>query len=116
MGNMWEGGREREGPEYAEYCESRFLDANDEGRCNVALPVVGDVIRGGRGGWFGFDEGDESGDWEEVCGEEVSIVGDMTAAIFVRSGLPPIDQTSSFRQSRIFPEPNLAWPASHTDL
>lgn len=38
------------------------------------------MINGGNGGWFGFEEGDMTGDGE-VAGEEVSIVGDMTAAM-----------------------------------
>ena len=46
---------------------------------------MGDVISGGKGGWFGFEDGDESGGGEVACGDVVSKVGDMTAAIFMRS-------------------------------
>ena len=40
------------------------------------------MISGGNGGWFGFEDGEETGDGE-VAGETVSIVGDMTAAMLV---------------------------------
>ena len=38
------------------------------------------MISGGNGGWFGFEDGEDTGDGE-VAGETVSIVGDMTAAM-----------------------------------
>jgi hypothetical protein len=69
-----------------EYCESLFLDAWDSGRCRPAVPLrIGDdVIRGAKGGWFGFadigDIGDigDRGDGD-VAGDEVE---DKTAVIF----------------------------------
>lgn len=47
---MWEGGRDRVGPEYVEYCDNRFLEAREFGRCKVDLRVLGEVISWGSGG------------------------------------------------------------------
>lgn len=38
------------------------------------------MIKGGNGGWFGFEDGEETGDGE-VAGDVVSNGGDMTAAM-----------------------------------
>jgi hypothetical protein len=51
------------------------------GRCRVDRRLVGDVIRGGNGGWFGFEDGEEIGDGEVAGDDVVSSVGDMTAVI-----------------------------------
>jgi len=51
------------------------------GRCRFDRRAGGDVISGGNGGWFGFEEGDDTGDGEVAGEAEVSIVGDMTAAM-----------------------------------
>jgi hypothetical protein len=85
---MCEGGRDLEGTEWFEYCDSRFLDAYEFGRCKVDRRAGGDVISGGNGGWLGFEEGEETGDGE-VAGEvvDVSSVGDTTAAISAESSL-----------------------------
>jgi hypothetical protein len=76
---MYDGGRERDCKEPVEYCDNRFLEAWDIGRGSVDLlfGFGGDVIRGGRGGWFGLTPGDETGGGE-VAGDDV---GDMTAVI-----------------------------------
>jgi hypothetical protein len=52
------------------------------GLCKFDRRAGGDVIRGGNGGWFGFEEGEETGEGE-VAGDTASSVGDMTAAIFM---------------------------------
>lgn len=77
---MWDGGRDLEGPEVLEYCESLFLDAWDSGRCRPAVPLrIGeDVMRGASGGWFGFADGGDRGE-DEVVGDELE---DKTAVIF----------------------------------
>ncbi|KAF7561825.1 hypothetical protein G7046_g2309 [Stylonectria norvegica] len=54
MGNTWEVGRDLEGSEPVEYCDSLFLEACDIGRDRVLLRDCGDVINGGSGGWFEF--------------------------------------------------------------
>lgn len=76
---MCDGGRERDGIEPVEYCDNRFLEACDIGRgiVDLLLGFGGDVMSGGRGGWFGLTPGDETGGGE-VAGDEV---GDMTAVI-----------------------------------
>ncbi len=53
--------------ELAEYCDSLFLEAWDIGRVIVERWLEGEVIKGGRAGWFGFAEGDAAGD--DVAGE-----------------------------------------------
>lgn len=55
MGNMWEGGRERDGMDPVEYWDSRFLEACDMGLGICDRRADGEVIRGARDGWFGFD-------------------------------------------------------------
>jgi hypothetical protein len=55
------------------------LDAWEGGRFKFDLREVGDVISGGKGGWFGLEEGEVTGDGE-VAGD-VSIVGDMMAVM-----------------------------------
>jgi hypothetical protein len=50
MGKIWDGGRDRDGPEPVEYCDSRCLDAWDIGRGSVLLRAGGEVISGGSGG------------------------------------------------------------------
>lgn len=79
---MCDGGRDLEGMELVEYCDNLFFDAYEVGRCKIDRREGGDVISGGNDGWFGFEDGEDTGD-EEVAGETVSIVGDMTAAILV---------------------------------
>jgi hypothetical protein len=79
---MCDGGRDLEGAEYVEYWDNLFLDACEVGRCRFDRRVGGDVIRGGNGGWFGLEDGEDMGDGE-VAGDTVSSVGDMTAAISV---------------------------------
>jgi len=49
-GNMWDGGLDLEGTECCEYCDNRFLDAFELGRCRVDRQEGGDVIKGGNGG------------------------------------------------------------------
>jgi hypothetical protein len=49
------------------------------GRGKVVRREGGEVIRGGSGGWFGLDPGDEMAGGE-VAGDDD---GDMIAAIFV---------------------------------
>ena len=49
-GNMWDGGRDLEGPDVFEYCESLFFEAWERGRCKFVRRTTGDVIRGGNGG------------------------------------------------------------------
>lgn len=80
MGNTWEGGRDLEGTEWVEYCESLFFDACEFGRCKVERREGGDVTSGGRGGWFGFEEGEEVGDGEVAGRIDVSS-GDIVAAM-----------------------------------
>lgn len=72
MGNTWEGGRDLEGTEWFEYCDSLFLEACEMGRCRVDRRAGGDVMSGGRGGWFGFEAGEVTGDWEFTGKPEVS--------------------------------------------
>ena len=53
------------------------------GRCRTVRRAGGEVIRGGRVGWFGFEVGEEIGDGDVAWdGDEVSSEGDMTAVIF----------------------------------
>jgi len=73
-----DGGRDLEGPAF-EYCDSLFLEACEGGRFKFDLRAVGDVISGGNGGWFGLEEGD--------TGDDVSTVGDITAAMMVIRGV-----------------------------
>lgn len=40
------------------------------------------MTKGGNGGWFGFEEGEDMGDGD-VGGDDVSSVGDITAVILV---------------------------------
>lgn len=86
-GNTWEGGRDRQGIELVEYCDSLFIEACEAGCCRFGrfggAAAGGDVIKGGNGGWFGFDDGEDNGEGD--IGEEVaaSSIGDMTAAILV---------------------------------
>lgn len=76
MGNMWEVGRDLEGTEPTEYWERRFLDACDIGRCRVLRREEGEVMSGGRAGWFGF--GEEATTRGDAAGEEVF---DITAVV-----------------------------------
>lgn len=83
---MCDGGRDRLCQELVEYCDNLFLEACDIGRGRVDLlfGFGGDVIKGGRGGWFGLDPGDDTAGGEElVAGEDV---GDMTAVILGLDG------------------------------
>lgn len=69
MGKTCEGGRDLDGIEPVEYCDSRFLEACDIGRGSVLRREGFDVISGGKAGWFGFvEEGSVGGD---VAGDEV---------------------------------------------
>ncbi len=83
---MCDGGRDLEGTEFAEYCDNLFFEACERGRCRFDRRVGGDVINGGKGGWFGFEEGEVAGEGECAGDTEVSSVGDITAAIFVGFG------------------------------
>jgi hypothetical protein len=76
MAYICETGRDRGGIEPVEYCDNRFLDACDIGRGSVDLRGGGDVMRGGKGGWSVFEEGDDT-TGGDVAGE----VCDMTAVI-----------------------------------
>lgn len=59
MGKMCDGGREREYPDTLEYWDILFLEAWDVWRCSVRRAERGgEVIRGGKDGWFGFVVGD----------------------------------------------------------
>ena len=59
------------------------MDACEIGRCSVVRRAGGEVISGGRGGWFGFEVGEEIGDGDVAGdGDEVSSEGDITAVIF----------------------------------
>lgn len=71
------------GPEYDEYCDNRFLDAREFGRCKVDRRVLGEVINGGSGGWFGFEEGEVTAGGDEGGGDDVSSGGGITAAILL---------------------------------
>lgn len=73
---MCDGGRDREGTDPVEYCDNRFLEAYDSGLERVERRLGGEVTRGGRGGWFGFVEGEAAGG--EAAGEELcDMVADM---------------------------------------
>ena len=78
---MCDGGRDLEGAEYVEYCDSLPLDACEVGRCKFDRRAGGDVISGGSGGWFGFEAGEETGVVEDGD-DTASIAGDITAVIF----------------------------------
>jgi hypothetical protein len=80
MGKIWEGGRERDGTELVEYWERRFLEACDIGRGSVLRRVGGDVINGGREGWFGLPVGDVTAGGD-VAGDEL---GDIIAVMMKR--------------------------------
>lgn len=78
-----EVGRDGKGMEVCEYCESLSLPACDidMGRGAVDLLCWGEVvIMGGRGGWLGFEVGEET-TGGDVAGEDVA---DMTVVIFGR--------------------------------
>jgi len=80
MAKTCECGRDRAGIEPVEYCDSRFLAALDIGRGRLLRRTGGgDVMRGGRGGRLGFDEGDRmaAGD---VAGDEVD---DITTVVMM---------------------------------
>lgn len=96
MGNACEAGRDGKGMEACEYCESLSLPAwdMDMGRGAVVLLCWGDVVMiGGRGGWLGFEVGEET-TGGEVTGEDVV---DMTVVIFGlgREGRVPEDKGTS---------------------
>lgn len=88
MGKMWDGGREREGIDPAEYWDRRFREAYDMGLGRVLLregvgAAGGEVIRGCREGWFEFwvglvADGDAT-TGGEVAGDEP--LCDITAVI-----------------------------------
>lgn len=79
-GKTWEGGRDLDGIEPVEYCDSLFLEACDIGRGSVDLREGGEVINGGSGGWFALDDGEVTAGGE-VAGDEL---GDITAVILER--------------------------------
>lgn len=53
-GKRKEPGRDRDGTEPVEYCDSRFLEAWDIGRGTADRRAGGEVISGVKAGWFGF--------------------------------------------------------------
>jgi hypothetical protein len=60
------------------------------------------VINGGNEGWFGLEEGELAGDGD-VAGEEVvSIVGDITAAMFDLLLLDLVHQARNFPKYSFF--------------
>lgn len=73
--------------------------------------VVGEVINGGKGGWFGFDEGDEIGEGDVAGDIVVSSVGDITAAI-LRPDSNSLSAEPSFYLAKVMPKLVTAWPAS----
>jgi hypothetical protein len=80
MGNMWDGGRDLEGAEPVEYCESRFFEACDIGLGRVDRRVGGDVMSGGSAGWFAFDPGEGAAAGGDVAGDDV----DAMVVVIVR--------------------------------
>lgn len=105
MGNACEAGRDGKGMEACEYCESLSLPAwdMDMGRGAVVLLCWGDVVMiGGRGGWLGFEVGEET-TGGEVAGEDVV---DMTVVIF------GLGRGSSTRGQRYGHEHVLSWAMS----
>lgn len=54
MGKRNEAGRDRDGTEPVEYCDSRFFEARDIGRGATDRRAGGEVIKGVKVGWFGF--------------------------------------------------------------
>ena len=83
MGKICEGGRDLEGTEPTEYCESRLLDACDSGRARAFDCECGDVRVAGRARVSGFE-------WDAASsGGEVA--GDASVAIAV----------ALFKQSRL---------------
>lgn len=84
MGNMCDCGRDLEGTELAEYCDSRCLEACDMGRGRVLRREGVDVVNGGKAGWFAIDEGEAaSGAGEEAGDDDVST---MAAIAMIRRG------------------------------
>jgi hypothetical protein len=69
MGKMWEGGRDLDGNDPVEYCDSRCLEAKDIGRgCALGGEVVEVISEGSErgsglevGGDEGFGGGEEAG-------------------------------------------------------
>lgn len=84
MGKAWEVGREWKGIEVTEYCDRRSLPACD---IETGLGAAGRfcwgevVMMGGKGGWLGFEVGEETGGGE-VAGDEAA---DMTVDMFRRN-------------------------------
>jgi hypothetical protein len=76
---MCDGGRDLEGAEWVEYCDSLCLEACEVGRANVVLREGGEVTIGANGGAFGLEEGDVAGE-DEAPGEPSN--AGITAAIF----------------------------------
>lgn len=102
IGNAWEVGRDGKGIEFCEYCESLSLPACDidMGRGAVVLLCCGDVVMiGGRGGWLGFEVGEETAGGD-VAGEDVA---DMTDVIFGGdSRVVPEHEARSTQYEQIF--------------
>lgn len=63
------------------------------GRWRVDRRLDGEVISGGNGGWFGFEDGEEIGDGEVAGDDAVSNVGDMTAVILKGGLSQPVPRT-----------------------
>ncbi|KHN96825.1 uncharacterized protein MAM_05381 [Metarhizium album ARSEF 1941] len=81
MGIMWEPGRDLEGTDPDEYCDSRLLEACDIGRERLLRRegVDVEVANGGKEAWFAFAEGDEPCGWE--TGEDEAFVMVAVAVI-----------------------------------
>lgn len=76
---MCEPGRDLEGTDPVEYCDSRPLEACDIGRARLLRREGVEVVNGGRAGWFGFAGGDEP--WGCEAGEDEASVMVAVAVI-----------------------------------
>jgi hypothetical protein len=82
MGKICDGGRDLDGADWFEYCDSLFFEACEDGRCRFDLRAGGEVSMAVKGGWSGLlGVGEEEPGGGEVAGDVGSKAGDMTAAI-----------------------------------
>lgn len=86
IGKVWDCGRDRDGTEPTEYCESLFLEACDMGRARLLLRNGADVVNGGSVDRFWLEDWMEEA-WAvaEVVEDEVSVI----AAIAIRPSETP---------------------------
>jgi hypothetical protein len=124
MGSMCDCGRDLDGTELAEYCESLFLEACDTGRGRLLRRDGVDVVNGDSAGWFGFGlgfGGEAVSAAGEAAGDEVPVMaaiamaprhetsGEPQGKEGMGMGEPPRYGTAARRSP---PNSDSAWPGS----